>query len=69
MIEIYKTGTRAVTKIGKVEGIFTAVSIRGAKILYELSYFIKGDHKSCWLTEDEFDVADVSRIKIGYKNE
>lgn len=65
---VLKCGTIAVTEVGDIRGIITAVSIRFDKIVYELSYFSNGDYKVMWIHREEFSVDDsAQKNKIGFK--
>lgn len=67
MIKVYKTGIKARTNTGNVDAIITGISIRSARVTYELSYFHNGEYKSAWLEESEFTVDNTNKQKIGYK--
>ncbi len=66
MTKVYKPGTKAITNIGEIAGIITAVSVRFDSVNYEFSYFNAGDYKSCYLNESEFTVIEDTKIKIGF---
>lgn len=70
IFNIYAPGTRVKTKIGEIEGIITAATIRDLRIQYEVSYFYDGQYKNVWLDEYEFYLVDKGgKIVIGFKNE
>ena len=54
-MKIVKSGTTIITKIGKIKALITGVCIRGENMYYEISYFVNGDQKTCWLYRFEFD--------------
>lgn len=66
-MEVIKCGTKVLTKIGHIEGMVTAVSIRFESVQYEVSYFHDGDIKTAWVREGEFDVEDGKKIPIGFR--
>lgn len=64
-INIYPTGTSA-KAISGPEGILTAATIRGTRIVYEFSYFNGNEYKQIWLDPVEFTVGKVKPLKVGY---
>ena len=60
-------GSKAKTKVGEIEGIITAISIRFDRASYEFSYFTATDYKTCWLNESEFHTEVKERNKIGFR--
>jgi hypothetical protein len=64
---LIKCGTKALTKMGHIEGIVTAISIRFNRAQYELSYFHNGEYKTMWMDESEFDVDINEKVTIGFK--
>lgn len=66
-IEVIRCGTKATTKISKIEAIVTAISIRFNRTSYELSYFNNGEYKTVWLDESEFAIEKVTKTNIGFK--
>lgn len=68
-MQIIEAGTKAVTKIGEISGLITAVTIRGNYVRYEFSYFNNGEYKSEWLDETEFTLLEDLKKEIGFKGE
>ncbi len=69
-MKVYKSGTIIRTVIGDHKGIITSVNIRGSYVSYEMSYFLRGEYYSPWLSEDEFEVlSEEDKKEIGFKNE
>lgn len=67
-MKVYKCGSKAITVIGSIEGIITAVNIRFKKVNYEFSYFKDGKHSDVWLEECELKFnKSAKQIVIGYK--
>ena len=66
-IEIYRCGTVIKPKLATFEAIIIGVSIRFDKIIYEVSYFNSFENKCIWLNENEFEVVQSLKIKIGFK--
>ena len=67
-MDIYTLGQPVQTKVGDIEGILTAVTIRPVgPVAYEVSYFNGGDYKSVWLSETEFTVNFEQKHSIGFK--
>ena len=50
-----------------IEGMITSVNICFDKVRYEISYFVSGKQESIWMNESEFELSEVSKIKVGYK--
>lgn len=69
-MNVYNCGIKAVTVIGKIEGIITGICIRFNKTQYELAYFKDGKHYTEWLAECElkFDKS-LEQTTIGFKTE
>lgn len=66
-MEVIATGTEVTTLIGKVKAVITGICIRGTRVTYELSYFVDGDHKSCWVDNTEIVwEAGMDKVEIGY---
>ena len=63
----FPCGISVKSKIGYVEGIITAVSIRFDNIQYEVSYFTDNEYKSAWLNESEF-TTENQKHSIGFKS-
>lgn len=55
---IYKLGTEVRLKKGRVEGIITAISIRGTGVVYEISWYTDDGNSVIWAFDFEFDVID-----------
>lgn len=66
-MEVVKPGTKAVTVIGEISGLITALMIRNSSIRYEFSYFNGGEYKSEWLDSCELNIIDPEKIQIGFK--
>lgn len=66
-MKLIKCGTKAITTIGKVEGVITAISIRFNTVSYELSYFTRDEYKTAWLNESEFTTESKGRNEVGFK--
>lgn len=68
IFDIFTPGTPVKTKIGEINGIITAATIRDLRIQYEVSYFYDGQYKNVWLDEYEFYPTGKSgKIVIGFK--
>lgn len=65
-MKVFQCGSTVITKIGKVEGIITAVQIRFNRVAYEVSYFVNQEYKTVWLDELEFDIKKCKQETIGF---
>ena len=63
-MNVYPCGTKVTAN--KMEGIITQISIRFECVLYEFSYFLNGEHNSCWLNECEFETMSEKQ-SIGFQ--
>ncbi|MBP7398176.1 MAG: hypothetical protein KA954_01225 [Chitinophagales bacterium] len=69
-IEVIPCGTAVTTKIGKVEGIIVGIKIEFKAIIYNISYFTGDCFKNYEMSEEEFDVSDLSNKQmIGLKKQ
>lgn len=66
-ISIFPCGTKVRPMLLGIEGMITSVNICFDKVRYEISYFISGKQESIWMNESEFELSEVSKIKVGYK--
>jgi hypothetical protein len=67
-IEAFPCGTLITTKIGKVQAMITAATIRFNSVNYEVSYFLDHEYKSAWLNESEFSTDGEKTMEIGFKS-
>jgi len=67
-MKVYKSGQRIKTVIGEIEMIVIGVCIRQNWMEYHCSYFVNGEHKTCWLGENEFTPVTITKQKAGFKN-
>ena len=65
----YPCGVLITTKLGKIDGMITCISIRFDKIQYEITYLKDGEEKTSWMNEMQFIPKNVLQSKhpIGYK--
>lgn len=66
MLKVFNCGTMVTTKLGNLEGMITCYSNRFMKIQYEITYYLNGEFKTVWLTDNEF-TTNKSKTKIGFK--
>jgi len=59
-------GTIVKPKLLNIEGMITCQSLRFEKVQYEVTYFLNGDYKTIWMNENEFDIVNGTRQKIGF---
>lgn len=66
-MQILECGTLVTTKLNKIEGMITAVTIRFTAIIYEITY---GDEfRTVYMRQDEFEVtSETKSTTIGFKN-
>jgi len=67
-MEVHECGSRAVTVLGGIEGIATAILIRFGKVQYEFAYFKDGKRYSEWMEECELNFKKQKKSTIGYKS-
>ena len=70
-VSIIPSGSRVITKIGKVEAITTSVSVSGSlndNISYRIAYFHNGEHKSAWVESFEIEVKEDNSKPMGFNN-
>jgi hypothetical protein len=65
----YNCGDRASTIIGAIEGIITAMTIRGSNITYEFSTVVSGEPRSFWVSEHEITPKVIETKPAGFKSE
>ena len=65
-IQVLKCGLVAKPKMHNAEGIITAISIRFGRCTYELSYFHNGEYRTIWLSEEEIEVSNGEKQKVGF---
>lgn len=63
-------GTNVFLKIGKIQGMITAICIRHqGYCTYEITYTLNGEPKTTWAVPIEFDVVDSNYvITVGFQN-
>lgn len=66
-IQIVPFGTKVKTVIGDIEMIVIGVCIRHQWMEYHMSYFVAGEHKTCWIGRNEFIIAPDKK-KAGFVN-
>jgi hypothetical protein len=53
-----------------IQGMVTAATIRsGGHVLYEVSYWVNGEHKSTWFDEVEITEGNKQSILVAFKGE
>lgn len=68
IIIVLKQETKVKTKLGSVEGIISAISIRHNVVTYEITYYYNGKFDYISLPESGFDVINKSEVlNIGFK--
>lgn len=67
VMDLLSCGQKVITKLSKIEGIITSISIKFNYVSYEVSYFHEGEYKQIWLNEAEFDTENQQRQAIGFK--
>lgn len=68
-ILVLKCGLVVKPKMNNVEGIITAISIRFGRCTYEVSYFYNGDYKVVFLSEEELEIPNAEKEKVGFRVE
>lgn len=66
-ITLLKCGTNVITKVGRIAGIISQISIRYDIIRYEIMFYSDNDFKYVWMGYQEFIVSDEPIKKLGYK--
>lgn len=66
-MKVIPCGYEVNTKIGKIIAIITGICTRYSRVSYEISYFCNGEHKSCWVTEDEIISRNNHETSIGFQ--
>jgi len=65
--KIIPFNTKVKTVIGDIEMIVIGVCIREGWMEYQLSYFVNGEHKTCWINRSEFVICPTKK-KAGFVN-
>lgn len=65
-MKLYACGTHVTTKLRKIEGMITGITIRFSAVAYEVKYFFDNDFKTEWMNESEFEVTEVKKQSIGF---
>jgi hypothetical protein len=64
-LEVYPIGTQVV--MSSIEGTIVGIQIRNnGYVLYDISYFDKGEKKTQWLESFEFHTESKEKKKIGF---
>ena len=66
-LQIVPYGTKVRSIIGNIEMIIIGVVIRNNWMEYHLSYFVGGEHKTCWIGRNEFEIVPAKK-KAGFVN-
>ena len=69
MIEVIPCGTEVTIKMGKIQGIISAISIRYAAYAYEITYYNDGEYKTVWCNEKEFTPGPHEKLQIGFNKQ
>ncbi len=67
MLKVFKCGQKVRTTIGDVIALITSIKITNETVVYEISYFNKGEYKNVWVLPEEIFVYGAEKKEIGFK--
>ena len=70
-VNLIPCGTIVITKIAKIEGIVTSVSVEGKNndtFMYRVGYFCNQEYKAIWVNEFEINVKEDNSKPMGFSN-
>lgn len=67
-MNVYPIGTKVRLANNSINGVITAITIRGTTVSYECNWWSGRERKSEWLQEIEFEVSLQPTLEIGFKH-
>lgn len=67
MLEVHACGTVIITKLAKIEGMITSITIDFDNVLYNITYYDGDKFVNCKMHSLEFDVIGTERTTIGFR--